>query len=514
MSDLNSIQQTAQNQEPAIQLPFDRNHRWWALATVGIGIFMATLDASIVNISLPSIMGHFKAGLDLSEWVILIYLLTITGLLLPFGRLADMIGRKKIFLLGFILFSLGSALCALSVSMHQLILFRAFQALGAAMLMANTFAIVTAVFPPKERGRALGINGTVVAAGFTIGPTLGGFLVSHLSWRAIFYVNVPVGIIGILMAVYVLQENLVSPNLGQRKGFDFFGAFLTILGLTALILGLTTGQSGRWGEPGVITELVIAGFILPLVPLWEMKAKHPLIDLSLFKIRIFSFGNIAGFLSFLSLSANVFLMPFFLQLALGYSPVHSGLLMTPTALAIVVVAPLSGWLSDRFGSRLLSTVGLAFNTFTLYWLSTLTLQATYHDVLFRLVILGIGQGLFQAPNNSSVMGSAPRERLGIASGFLAMARTLGQVVGTALAGTILSVAMVATIGHASLNVLHSGGTPEEQAKVLTAFMTGMHHAYLVAAAICFCGMWTSLVRGKSKPEKIPPIPSKAETNNS
>jgi MFS family permease len=149
---------------------------------------------------------------------------------------------------------------------------------------------------------------------------------------------------------------------------------------------------------------------------------------------------------------------------------------------------------------------MAINTFTLYWLSTLTLQATYHDVLIRLIFLGIGQGLFQPPNNSSVMGSAPRERLGIASGFLAMTRTLGQVVGTTLAGAILSVAMVAIVGHASLDVLHSGGSPEEQAKVLSAFMAGMHRAYLVAAAICFCGVWTSLVRGKPKTEKIPPIP--------
>ncbi len=479
-------------------LPFGRKHRWWALATVGIGIFMATLDASIVNISLPTIMGYFNASLALSEWVILSYLLTITGLLLPFGRLADMAGRKKVFLLGFIIFSSGSALCALSMSMHQLVLFRAFQAVGAAMIMANTFAIVTAVFPPQERGRALGINGTIVAAGFTVGPTLGGFLVGHLSWRAIFYINVPVGIVAILMAVYILQEHLVSPTLGQKKGFDFFGATLTVIGLSGLVLGLTTGQEGGWGGPQVIMELIIAAVVLPLVPIWEARVRHPLIDLQLFKIRLFSFGNIAGFLSFLSLSANVFLMPFFLQLALGYSPLHAGLLMTPTALAIVVVAPLSGWLSDRLGARLLSTWGMAINTATLFWLSTLTLKATYHDVLIRLIILGVGQGLFQSPNNSSVMGSAPRDRLGIASGFLAMMRTIGQVVGTALAGVILAGAMVAIIGHASLEVLHGGGSPAEREKVLTAFVTGMHRAYLVAACICFLGMWTSLVRGKKE----------------
>jgi EmrB/QacA subfamily drug resistance transporter len=460
---------------------------------------MANLDASIVNISLPTIMADFKASLAVSEWIILAYMLTITGLLLPFGRLADMIGRKKIFRLGFVMFSLGSGLCALSQNPAQLIFFRAFQAIGAAMLTSNSFAIITAVFPPEKRGRALGIAGTVVATGFTVGPSLGGFLVTALGWRSIFYVNVPVGLVGIIMATYILNEQLVSPTLGQKKSFDFLGTALIIIGLSALLLGLTTGQAGRCGTPLVVFELVLAAFTITLLPIWEAKTAQPLIDLKLFNNRLFSFGNLAGFLSFLAISTNAFLMPFFLQLALGYTPFEAGLLMTPTALTIAVVAPISGWLSDRTDPRIFATLGLAINSCALFWLSMLKAQSGYHEVLIRLILLGIGQGLFQSPNNSSVMGSVPRNSLGIAGGFLSMMRNIGQIVGIAMAGSILAGTMVNVTGHASFHALHAGDSAAQRAPVLAAFMQGMYHAYLVASLICFLGMWTSLVRGKPEP---------------
>ncbi len=485
----------------------NNNHHWWVLGTVSIGIFMATLDASIVNISLPTIMADFKASLAVSEWIVLSYLLVITGLLLPFGRLADMTGRKKVYRLGFVLFSLGSGLCALSQNPAQLIFFRALQAVGAAMLMSNSFAIITAVFPPEKRGRALGIMGTVVATGFTVGPSLGGFLVTAFGWRSIFYINVPVGLVGLIMTTTILNEQLVSPTLGQKKSFDFLGAALIIIGLSALLLGLTTGQAGRWGTPLVVFELALAAFTLTLVPIWEAKTAQPLIDLTLFHNRLFSFGNLAGFLSFLAISTNAFLMPFFLQLALGYSPLEAGLLMTPTALTIAVVAPISGWLSERTDPRILSTLGLAINSGALFWLSLLKVQSGYHDVLIRLVLLGIGQGLFQSPNNSSVMGSVSRHNLGIAGGFLSLMRSVGQVVGIALAGSILAGTMVNVTGQASLQALHAADSAAQRAPVLAAFMHGMYHAYLVAALICFLGMWTSLVRGKRDPaiaESPPP----------
>lgn len=478
------------------------SHHWWALGTVSIGTFMATLDASIVNISLPTIMSDFKASLAVSEWIILSYLLVIIGLLLPFGRLADMTGRKKVYRLGFLLFSLGSGLCALSRNPGQLIFFRAFQAVGAAMIMANTFAIITAVFPPQVRGRGLGIIGAVVAVGFTVGPSLGGFLVSTFGWRSIFYVNVPVGALGITMVTYVLNEHLVSPTLGQKKSFDFIGATLVVVGLSALLLGLTTGQAGNWGSKSVLFELTLATSALVLVPVWEARTAEPLIDLHLFKNRLFSFGNLAGFFSFLGVSANAFLMPFFLQMALSYNALRAGLLMTPTALAIAVVSPLSGWLSDRFDPRIISSLGLAVSTMALIWLSLLNTQVGYHDVLIRLLLLGTGQGLFQSPNNSSVMGSVPRHSLGIAGGFLSMMRNIGQVVGIALAGTILAGTMVSILGHVSINALQSGTSPSQRVTILAAFMKGMNHAYLVAAVLSFSGMWASLVRGKPESHEV------------
>lgn len=479
------------------------NHHWWALSTVALATFMSTLDSSIVNISLPTIMAYFKANLPTVEWVVLVYLLVSTGLLLPFGSLSDMVGRKKMFRLGIMLFTLGSGLCSISQSAGQLIAFRGLQAVGAAMVMTNSFTIVTSVFPPQQRGRALGITGACVAVSFTVGPTLGGLLIGTLGWRSIFYVNLPIGVIGTLMATYILEERRVSPTLGQKMSFDFPGAVLIVVGLTALLLGLTTGQHGDWTSVQVVSELVVAAIALVLLPLREARANHPLIHLALFRIRVFSFGCATNFLSFLAGSANAFLMPFYLQLALGYSPLHAGLLMTPTAVAIAVVSPISGWLSDRLSARILCSLGLAIVCAMLVSISMLNTRSSSQLVLALLTLLGIGQGIFQAPNNNSVMGSVPRQRISIAGGILPLMRNTGQVVGMALAGTILASALVTTVGQASLDSLHTGVPPAQDSKILQGFMMGMRRAYLAAALVCFLGVWASLIRGKqASPDEV------------
>jgi len=474
------------------------SHKWWALGTVSTGVFMSTLDAGVVAVSLPTIMTQFNASVDMIQWIVLAYLATITVTLLPFGRLADMYGRKQVYTLGFVIFTLGSALCGASGSTMQLALFRALQALGAAMLMANGMAITSAVFPARERGKALGINGTVVATGTTVGPTVGGLLTQWLGWRSIFYINIPVGIVGVTMAILVLRNSEVTPSLaaGRRPKFDLAGALIAAAGLLALLLALTGGE--ELGLPGSTTWLfyAAAAFILVGFVLVERRVREPIIDLSLFRLKLFALGSSAGLLTFLAVSANAFLMPFYLQLILHYPPSQAGLLMTPTSLVIAVVAPLSGWLSDRLGARLLSSLGLSVVCLALFSLSRLNTASGYHDVLLRLVLLGLGQGMFQSPNNSSVIGAVPRERYGVAGGFLSMMRNLGMVMGTALASSLLMSGLVQTVGHVNLATLGQAGAVGNSS-LIDGFMVGMERAYLVAAILAASGVLASLSRGGS-----------------
>ncbi len=473
------------------------NHKWWALGTVLTGVLMATLDAGIVAVSLPAIMAQFHTGVTMIQWIVLAYLVTITVTLLTFGRLADMYGRKQIYTLGFIIFTVGSALCGASANALQLNLFRALQALGASMLMANGMAITSAVFPARERGKAFGIQGTIVATGTTIGPTIGGVLTQWFGWRSIFYVNVPVGIIAVAMALLVLRNNEITPTLsGRRPRFDIAGALVAAFGLLSLLFALTGAEQVGLPEGASSVLYVLAGLALVAFARVERSVREPMIDLSLFQIKLFALGSGAGLLSFLAISANAFLLPFYLQLILHYPPSQAGLLMTPASLVIAVIAPLSGWLSDRMGARLLSSLGMFLVCLALFSLSRLDVTSGYGDVLLRLLLLGLGQGLFQSPNNSSIMGSVPRERYGVAGGFISMMRNLGMVIGTALASTLLVSGLVTTVGHVNLEALGNSGGLDNGA-LIAGFMTGLERAYVVGAIIAAAGILASLSRGGS-----------------
>jgi EmrB/QacA subfamily drug resistance transporter len=410
----------------------DYSRRWFVMAGVATATFLSTIDGSIVNVALPTLVRELGAPFAAVQWVVLAYLLTQTTLILSVGRLGDMLGKKPIFTAGVLLFTLSSVLCGLAPTVYWLIGFRALQAVGAAMALALGMAIVTEAFPPAERGKALGMNGTFVSVGVVIGPTLGGLILDAFSWRWIFFVNLPIGLLGAFLAWRYI------PNFKPRgrQTFDYRGAGTLFVSLLMLLLALTWGQTLGFGAPPIVGLLGGSAVFLALFLRIETRAPQPMIDLRLFRSSLFSVSLLTGGLAFVAISGATLLLPFFLDDMLGYAPRQVGLLMALIPAFLGVLAPLSGALSDRYGSRPISILGLAVLVGGYGLMSRFSLQTSLWGYALGVLPLGVGMGIFQSPNNSAIMGAAPRERLGVASGMLGLSRTLGQTTGVAVLGAL------------------------------------------------------------------------------
>jgi EmrB/QacA subfamily drug resistance transporter len=417
-------------------------NKWAILAAVSMGIFLATIDGSIVNVALPTLEAELHTTFSLVQWVVIGYLLVITTMLLTIGRWADMVGKKRIYTAGFIIFTLGSLACGLSPNIYFLIGARIFQSIGAAMEMALGTAITTENFPPGERGKALGISGLMVSLGVIAGPTLGGLILGSLTWHWIFFVNLPVGLIGIYMVIRFVPN--VVPGIRQK--FDFLGAFMLLVCLSSLTIGLTMGELEGFGISLVKVLLCSFGLFLVGFIFIESKVPQPMIDLKLFANRFFTINLMTGFLSFLVSAGVTLLMPYYLENARGYSPLTTGLMMVIVPVGLGIVAPIAGSLSDRFGARPLTLLGLAISLFGYICVGTLTIHTSYLGYALRFIPVGLGTGIFQSPNNSEIMSSAPRERLGVASGLLALSRTLGQTTGISVLGAIWTSQVMTRLG--------------------------------------------------------------------
>jgi EmrB/QacA subfamily drug resistance transporter len=452
------------------------NYRWYVLATVSIGTFMATLDSSIVNVALPTISGQLHANLSSLQWVVTAYLLTISSLLPVFGRTADLLGRKKVYSFGFLVFTLGSVLCSLSTTLWFLVGTRILQAIGASMLMSNSAAIITAIFPPRERGKALGLTGTVVALGSLTGPALGGLLVGFSGWQSIFYINLPIGIIGFLISRVILPTDERSQ---AKESFDFVGALTFTVGMIFLLLAINNGESWGWTSAPVLSGLSFGVILLAVFIFTETRVSHPLIDLSLFRNRPFMIGNLSGFLSFVAMFANTMLLPFYLQQILNYTPSQVGLLMTAFPVMMMIVAPISGNASDKFGPLLLTTGGLAITALGLFYLSTLGAASYFYQVLPGPLLMGLGAGMFQSPNNASVMSSVVPQKLGVAGGINALVRNVGMVTGIAF-----SVSLFEALG----------GVTRPKVEQIPAFMSAFHWVMLSAMGIALLAAFISFNR--------------------
>lgn len=457
----------------------DEGYKWQAMIVVSIGVFMATLDGSIVNISLPTLAKYYNTDITTIEWVILSYLLTISVLLLTLGRLSDMYGKKPLFSLGLLIFTIGSALCGLSATEGQLIAFRAVQGIGAAMIMANGPAIITQVFPHNERGRALGLIGTVVSIGSMVGPVLGGFMIDWLGWQSIFYINIPIGIFGTVYAIKTLRTDEVHE--GQK--FDIPGAVFMFISVTSLLLGLTEGQDMGWNSYVIIGFFMMFAIFFVMFLLAESKAKDPMVELSLFHNKTYLASNVSSFLSFMAMFTVIFLMPFYMVDILDFSTKEVGMALIVVPLLMGLVSPLSGWIYDKTRSIFPGSLGMALCVIALFSLGNLGKGSGFWDIVLWLGIVGVGMGMFQSPNNSMIMSAVPKNRLGIASGLLAMVRNLGMVTGTAISGAVFI---------SKLHTLQEAGISYE-----TAFLGAYHSAFIVSAVICSVAVLTSLVRSRN-----------------
>ena len=475
-------------------------NKWAVLAVVGIGVFMATLDTSIVNISLPSIAYYFGVAMTGTiEWVIIAYLVVIAALLLTIGRLSDLVGRKVLMQCGLAVFIVGSFLCGVSPGLYLLVAARAFQGCGAALLMAISPAILTGAFPPEERGRALGLNALVVALGTSAGPTLGGVITEHFTWRWIFFVNLPLGVVGLIGTALVLQ--------GQARGravrFDPAGAIGLGLALSLFTLGLSFGEEWGWTSPALVSVLAGAVIAAVVTIYVEARVSAPVVDFTLLRSRVFASANVSLVLSFLALFAVSFLMPFYFEQLRHYSAQDAGLLLTPLPLTIAVVAPFSGSLADRVGTRWLAACGLTIACAGLVATAGLGDSSSAWATSGCLILVGLGQALFQSPNNSALMGAAPRAQQGQAAGFLATGRVVGQSMSVALAGAVMGAFGSTKAGQ---TLAGARGARTQGAVLIRTFLAGYHGALLVCASVAAIGIFTSLARGQEAREQRAPAP--------
>jgi EmrB/QacA subfamily drug resistance transporter len=463
-------------------------YKWIVLTVTTVGIFMATLDSSIVVVGLPQVISDLKTNLVVGVWIITIYRLMITVLLVGIGRWADIHGRVRLYNIGFAIFTLGSLLSGLSLSAEMLLACRLVQGIGAALLFVNSVAIVTDAFAGKDLGKGIGINQVAINAGTITGYTLSGVLIQLFGWRSIFLVNVPVGIFGTFWSHRRLKE-ISRPAVGEK--FDAPGAATFSIGITLLLLGLTLGSlTDPVNQATVIVSVLFFALFIAL----ERRAKFPALDLSLFKIRLFTAGNIANLLSGLAFAALAFVLTLYFQLVRGYDPLHAGIFLIPLDLTLIPIGPVSGWLSDKWGARGLSTIGLLVASAGFFLLSGIDQNTPYFQIAILLVFVGFGIGMFRSPNASSVMGSVPSAKRGISSGVRA------TIINTSIVASIPLVLalMTADVPYnklASLGNVGLGGTTQLGSADVGMFLAGLQHALIVLSVLILGSAIFSVARG-------------------
>jgi EmrB/QacA subfamily drug resistance transporter len=462
----------------------EENRKWWTLSAVAFGLFMIMLDNTVVNVALPSIERDLNVSISSLEWVVTAYALTFAALLITGGKLGDLFGRKRIFIVGIAIFTLSSLACGLAPSSGFLIGARAVQGVGAALMNPASLSIITATFPPRERGQAIGIWAGVSAMALAIGPLVGGLIVDNINWNWIFFINVPVGVLGIVVSQLVIKE---SRDTSHEQSVDVPGLVTSSAGLFALTYALIEGNGHGWTSPEILGLFSAAAALLVAFVMLERYQRLPMLDLSLFRIGSFTGSNIVAMLVSLGMFGVFFFVSLYLQNILHWSPTKAGASFLPMTILIILVAPIAGRLSDRIGSRWLMGGGMTLVSMSLLLYQRVGLNSTFWTLLPAMLLGGVGMAMTMSPMTAAAMSSVPVDKAGVGSGVLNSFRQLGGSLGIALMGAIL--ASYVTVAPTS---------PEAPQQ----FVNGLHAALLVAAVITFAAAVVAVVTVRTRPEVV------------
>jgi EmrB/QacA subfamily drug resistance transporter len=462
------------------------HYKWWALSCTSLGMLLVATNSGTLIIALPDLERALGTSLLELVWVILAYMISSTVLVLTAGRLSDLFGRKTAFVAAFLIFGAASLGAGFAADGTQLILWRVLQGIGGAFIFANGPALVTDAFPKEQLGLAMGTNTMVAAIGLVIGPVLGGALVA-ISWQWVFWFNVPLALAGALWAGLILRELAKRDSV---RGFDLLGATTFVVGLTGLVYGISRGGISGWDDSLVIGSLIVAAVLLPLFVLIEHRGKAPMLDLSIFRNRLFAAATGAAFINGLSRFALMFIFVFYYQGAQGDDPILAGVKLAPMAVGMLVASPLAGIWADRHGSRVLAALGMLVTAIGLALMTTLQADTAYWPGAIWLALVGVGSGMFMSPNTAAMMGAVPTERRGIAAGARTMVQNTGAVISIAFVLAIITAAVPKPVLFKIFSGLASGLTSAQ----LDPFIANMHTALWVLAAVSLVGAGVSLLR--------------------
>jgi EmrB/QacA subfamily drug resistance transporter len=446
----------------------DENRKWWTLGALAFALFMIMLDNTVVNVALPSIQRDLGIGLSELEWTVNAYALMFAVLMLSGGKLADFFGRRRVFLIGLAVFTLSSLVCGLATTGGTLIGARTVQGVGAALMMPATLSIISATFPPHQRGMAIGIWAGVSAMALAIGPLIGGLLTQHIHWSWIFFVNVPIGVLGFAVGRLVIRE---SRDTSEDQRLDVPGLVASAVALFALTFALVEGNAYGWGDPLILGLFALAALAFVAFVLLEQHQRAPMLELGLFRSPTFAGANVVALLVTLAMFGVFFFMSLYMQNVLGYSAVQAGAAFLPMTILIILIAPAAGRFSDRIGSRWLMTAGMALLAVSLVLFSRLGLESGFWDIFPGLIVGGLGMATVMTPMTAAALGSVPVAKAGVGSGVLNTFRQVGGALGIAVMGAIVAA-------HVDL----TGGRPDP-----ASFIDGFQTALLVSAGFALLG---------------------------